>query len=110
MELGLMRGRRGLGRMIGRHQGKDAAVFRGSCEIGVPQHIAAAVDTGALAVPDRENAVEFAFAPHLGLLGAPDGRGREVLVRPGWKTMSFLDEELFARPSCRSRPPSGEPR
>ncbi len=50
--------------------------------IDVPQRVAAAVDAGALAVPEREDAVVPAFAAHLGLLRAPDrGRG-EVLVEP----------------------------
>ena len=44
------------------------------------QHVAAAIDAWALAIPKREHAVIFAFAANLRLLRAPDrGRG-QILV------------------------------
>ncbi len=71
--------------MVVAHQGEHAAMPRGTGEIDVAEHIAAAVDAGALAVPERENAVEAAFAAHFGLLRAPDGGRGQVLVEAGLK-------------------------
>ncbi len=66
--------------MIVAHEGKHAAIFRGAGEIGVAEDIAAAIDARALAVPEREDAVEFAFPAHLGLLRPPYGGRGEILV------------------------------
>ena len=51
--------------------------------VGVAEHVAGAVDAGALAVPDAEHAVVLAFAAQLGLLRAPQRRGGQVLVEAG---------------------------
>ena len=61
---GLMRGGRGFGGVVVTHQRQHAAVARGAGEIGVPEHVAGAVDARALAVPEAEHAVEPAFAAH----------------------------------------------
>ena len=66
--------------MVVAHQRQHAAVRRGAGEIGVAEHVAAAVDARALAVPEAEHAVEAAFAAHFGLLRAPDRGRREFLV------------------------------
>ena len=44
------------------------------------ERIAAAVDAGALAVPQAEHPVELAFAAHFRLLRAPDRGRRQLLV------------------------------
>src|SRR5690554_2041258 len=48
--------------------------------VRVAENVAGAVDAGALAVPDPEDAVVFAFAPQLCLLRSPKRSGCEVLV------------------------------
>ena len=69
--------------MIVAHEGQRAAVARRAGEIDVAEGVAAAVDAWTFAVPEREDAVIFAFAAHLGLLRAPDGGRGEILVEPG---------------------------
>jgi hypothetical protein len=51
--------------------------------VGVTEHVAGAVDARALAVPDPEHAVIFAFTAQLRLLGAPQRGGGQVLVQAG---------------------------
>jgi hypothetical protein len=46
----------------------------------VAEGIAGAIDTGALAVPHAEYAIELALAAQLGLLGSPQRRGGELFV------------------------------
>ena len=49
----------------------------------MPQHIAGAVDTGALAVPEAEHAVTSTLAVELCLLRSPARGGRDILVDAG---------------------------
>ena len=77
-----MRDRRGFRRMIVAHQRQHAAMARRAGDVGVPEGIAGAVDAGALAVPEREDAVMLALAEQLRLLSAPAGRRRQLLVEP----------------------------
>ncbi len=51
--------------------------------VGVAEHVAGAVEAGALAVPNAEHAVVLALAAQLGLLRAPQRGGRQVLVQAG---------------------------
>ena len=83
MELGLVRGRGGFGRVVVAHQREHAAVLRGAGEVGVAEDVAGAVDARPFAVPHAEDAVVFALAAHLGLLRAPDRGRREILVEAG---------------------------
>ena len=57
--------------------------LRGAGKVGVTEGIARAVDAGPFAVPDAENAVVFALAAQLGLLGPPKRGGGQVLVDRG---------------------------
>jgi hypothetical protein len=82
-EFRLMRHGRGLSAMIVARHHQHAAMLGGACRIGVAHHIARAVDTGTLAVPDAEDAVIGALAAHLGLLRAPERGGGKVLVDAG---------------------------
>lgn len=99
-----------LGGVVVAHQGEHAAMSRGPGEIGVAEHVAAAIDARTLAVPDREHAVVATFAAHLGLLRAPDGGGRQILVEARLEDdvlrgkLGPHAEELLVEP------PSGEPR
>ena len=79
-ELGLVRRGRGLAGVVVAHHGDHPAPGGGAGEIGVAERVAGAVDAGALAVPDAEDAVVTAVATELGLLGAPKRGGGEVLV------------------------------
>jgi hypothetical protein len=63
------------------HQGDHPAVLGGAGVVGMAEHVAGAVDAGALAVPDAEHAVVPALAPQLGLLRAPERGGSQVLVQ-----------------------------
>src|ERR1700733_4322948 len=49
------------------------------------EHVTAAVDAGALAVPDADDAVMPGAGRQIELLRAPDRGGREVLVHAGLK-------------------------
>ena len=71
------------GGVVVAHQREHAAMLGGAGEIGMPEHVAGAVDAGALAVPDAEHAIELAFAAQLGLLRAPERGGGKVLVQAG---------------------------
>ena len=93
-DLALMRHGRGFSTMVIARHDDDAAMFGRARRIGMAQHVAAPVDTGSLAVPDAEDAVIGALAPHLGLLAAPDrGRGK-VLVEAGMELDGFGFEQL----------------
>ena len=82
-ELGLVRAGGAFAGMVVAHQGEHAAVLGGAGVVGVAEHVAGAVDAGALAVPDAEHAVVLAFAPQLRLLRAPQRGGGQVLVEAG---------------------------
>ena len=56
-------------------------MFGAAGEIGMPEHVAGAVDAGALAVPHAEHAIELAFAAQLGLLRAPERGGGKVFIQ-----------------------------
>jgi hypothetical protein len=77
----LVRGGRALGDVVVAGQGDDAAVLGGAGHVGVLEHVGAAVDAGALAVPDAEDAVVLLrVGVEVELLRAPHGRGRQLLV------------------------------
>ena len=81
--IGLVRQRRGLGRVVVAGQHQHAAVLRRAGEVGVLEHVAAAVHARALAVPHREHAIDLRARVQVDLLRAPDRRRGEVLVQPG---------------------------
>ena len=66
--------------MVVAHEHDDAAMLRRAGGIGMPEDVARAVDARPLPVPHAEHAVVPALATHLGLLGAPQRRRREVFV------------------------------
>ena len=94
----LVRQRRRLGGMIVAGEHQHAAMFRGAGEIGVLEHVAAAVDAGALAVPHREHAIELGAGVQVDLLRAPDGGRREVLVEPRLELDVRARQEFFRAP------------
>ena len=70
---------------------EHAAVLRGARGIAVAEHVAAAVDAGALAVPDADHAIILGAGRQIELLRAPDGGRRQVFVHAGLE----LDVVLF---------------
>jgi hypothetical protein len=94
-DLALMRHGRGFSAMVVAGHDQHAAMFRGARGIGMAQHVAAPVDARPLAIPDGEDAVIGALAPHLRLLAAPDrGRGK-VLIEAGMELYSLGLEQLM---------------
>src|SRR6185503_17977208 len=73
---------------------EHAAVFRRTGRIGVPEHVAAAVDAGALAVPDADHAIILGSGRKAELLRAPDRGRRKVFVHAGLKLDVVLVEVL----------------
>src|SRR5258705_3197503 len=62
---------------------KHAAVFRRTRGVAVAEHVAAAVDPGAFAIPDADRAIVPGARREIELLRAPDRGGREVFVHAG---------------------------
>ena len=62
---------------------QDAAMPRSSRMIHVLEDIAAAIDTGAFAVPQRKHAVIFCGPEQINLLRAPDCRCRQFFIHCG---------------------------
>ena len=80
----LVRGGAAFGHMVVACQRDHAAVRRGARHVGVFEHIRAAVNARAFAVPDAEHAVELLVrGVELDLLRAPDRGGRQFLVDTG---------------------------
>src|SRR6201988_4087568 len=62
----------------------------------MPENIAAAVDAGALAVPDADHAVVLGAGRQAELLRAPDRGGGQVLVHAGLE-LDVVLFEMFSR-------------
>ena len=93
--LALVRGRRRLGHMVVAGQHQHTAVFGRAGIVRMLEDVAAAVDAGALAVPDAVDAIVLGAGIEMDLLGAPEGGRREVLVEAGLEfDMALLDEFL----------------
>jgi hypothetical protein len=75
---------------------EHAAIFRRARGVAVPKHVAAAVDAGALAVPDADRAIVSCTGRQVQLLRAPDRGGRQVFVHAGLKFDVVL-LEVFSR-------------
>ncbi len=96
--VGLMRKGRRFRRVIVAGEHQHATMLRGAREIGMLEHVAAAVHTRPLAVPHREHAVVLGAGVHVDLLAAPDrGRG-QVLVQARPELDVRLGEKLFRAP------------
>ena len=82
-DVGLMRHRRGDAAMVVAGDHQHAAMGRRAIGVAVLQRIARAVDAGALAVPEAEDALHLLVGIGLDLLRAQHGRCGEVLVDGG---------------------------
>ncbi len=77
---------------------QHAAEFRAACGIGVAEHVAASIDSRALAVPHGEDAVVAGVPVEGDLLRAPHrGRG-QVFVEPGLEVDVLGLEEFLRSP------------
>ena len=81
--------------MVVAAQHQNAAVGIGSGSVGVPDDVAAAVDTGGFAIPDTEYAVVLWIGPQIDLLGAPNCRRRQILVDARLKDNLLFFEKPF---------------
>ena len=81
--LAVVRGGRGLAGVVVAEQRHHPAEPRRPREVRVAQRVARAVHARPLAVPQAEHPVVRALAVEPGLLGAPAGGGRDVLVDAG---------------------------
>ena len=79
-------------------------MLRRAGKIGVAEDVAGAVDARPLAVPDREHAVMLAFAEQFGLLRAPAGGRRELLVEARLEDDVGLGELLLGLPQLQVEP------
>ena len=77
--------------MVVAGEAQHAAVLGRARRIAVAEDVAAAVDAGALAVPDADHAVILGAGRQIELLRAPDRGGRQILVHAGLE----LDVVLF---------------
>ena len=107
--IGLVRQRGGLGGVVVAGQHEHAAVFGRAGEIGMLEHVAAAIDAGSLAVPHREHTVDVRVRIHVDLLAAPDRRRREVLVQAGLELDVRALEELRRAPQRLVETAQGRP-
>ena len=82
--------------MIVAGEAQHAAVFRRARGVAVAEHVAAAIDAGALAVPDADHAVVLGAGRQIELLRAPDRGGGEVFVHAGLEFDVVL-LEMFSR-------------
>ena len=80
--------------MVVAGEAEHAAVLRRARGIGVAEHVAAAVDAGALAVPDADHAIIVGAGRQAELLRAPDRGRRKVFVHAGLKLDVVLVEVL----------------
>ena len=82
--------------MVVAGKNEHTAVLGGARGIAVPEHVAAAVDAGALAVPDADHAIILGAGRQIELLRAPD-RGRcQVFVHAGLE-LDVVLFEVFSR-------------
>ena len=84
--------------MVVAGQRDHAAMRRGAGGIAVLQHVHRAVDAGALAVPDREHAIDGGAGEQVDLLRAPHRGGGEVLVEAGLEVDVVFLEVPLRRP------------
>ena len=60
---------------------QHAAILGGTGSVGVLEHIAAAVNAGAFAIPERKHAIVFGALENIYLLAAPDSGSRQVFIQ-----------------------------
>ena len=81
--------------MIIPHQSENTTPRRCPRHIGMAKHIAGAIHTRALAVPQRKHTVIATLAAHFGLLATPTRRGRQFFVDTGGEMNGRCGQGLF---------------
>ena len=94
--------------VAGHHE--HPALRRGAGAVGVADHVAAAVEPGALAVPEGRHPLDAPPRVHPDLLRAPAGGGGQVLVHRRGEADALPLQVARARQASLSRLESGEPR
>ena len=110
-EFRLVRGGGAFAGVVVAHQRDHAAIRRRAVEIGVAERVAGAVDARPLAVPDarrRRRSGPRREAPPAASPTRTWPRGPRSA--PAGRRCRWPSEARRARQSCRSSPPSGEPR
>ena len=79
--------------MIVPHRHDRAAKGRASRHVGVPHHVARAIDAGSLAIPKSEDAVVLPVTTQTRLLRAPKRCRRQILVHTGLEHDVVLDQK-----------------
>src|ERR1700742_1654034 len=90
-----MRNGRGFRAVIVSSETQPPAIFRRPRRIAVTEHVAAAIDARALAVPDADDTVVPGAFGEIELLRTPDRSGGEVFVHAGLEFDVVL-VEVFA--------------
>jgi hypothetical protein len=96
--LALVRQRRGLAGVIVTHYGNHTAELGGAGCIGVLEHIHAAIDAGAFAIPDAEHPLDIRFGRQDHLLRAPQAGCGNVLVHARHEMNLVCRKVLFGLP------------
>ena len=96
--LGLVRQGGGLRGVVVAGEHQHAAVLGSAGGVGVLEHVAAAVDARAFAVPHGKHAVVVRAVEQVDLLRAPDRRRGEVLVHAGLELDVVALEVLLRAP------------
>ena len=86
---------------------QHAAIFRRAGGVAVLQHVAAAVDARALAVPHGEDAVAGGVREQGQLLAAPDGGHRQVFVDARFELDAMALEIFLGAPQVHVEPAEG---
>src|ERR1051325_8356922 len=94
--VGLMRDGGGLGAVVVAGKAQDATILGRAGRIAVAEDVAAAVDAGALAVPDADHAIVPGTGGEIELLASPDRGSGEILVHARLEFDVVL-LEMFAR-------------
>ena len=84
--------------MVVAGQRQHTAQRTGARAIGVAQHVAAAVHTGALAVPNAEYAVNARTGKAAHMLSTPDGGGGQVFVDCRAEENAVFFQDFFGLP------------
>ncbi|MNM86917.1 hypothetical protein D3C81_990860 [compost metagenome] len=77
---------------------QHATELRGACRVRVAEHVAAAIDTRAFAVPHSEYAIVLGALENIDLLGPPHGGSGEVFVHAGLEQRVVLFEMVAGFP------------
>ena len=99
-KLTLMRQGRALGTVIVASDGNHAAMWRRSGRVGMFEHIAAAIDSGAFAVPETKHAIGIGTGKQANLLGSPNGVGRQLFIDARSKNNLLAVQMLAGFPEC----------